>query len=65
MTPGSPDYRAPRLATTTQMCEELGFERNWAYAHRKELGAHRVGPALKAPMRWDMDVARAYLSSLA
>lgn len=58
------DYRAPRYATTTQMCEELGFERTWAYGHRKELGAHRMGTGPKARMRWDMEVARAYWSSL-
>lgn len=58
-------YRAPRSATTREMCAEFNVKRSWAYRHRTELGAVQFGDGSAKPrLRWNMEVARAYWASL-
>lgn len=58
-----PDYRAPAIATTQELCKELRIERTYAYAHREALGARKLGDGPKARLRWDMETARAFMAS--
>lgn len=62
-----PDYRAPRWAETWQLCKELNISDDFAYAHKRELGASVLAlPKQRSgrPMlRWDMEVARVWFLS--
>jgi hypothetical protein len=59
-----PDYRAPRWVETWQLCKELNISDDFAYTHKRELGAsvlalrERTG---RPVLRWDMETARAFI----
>jgi hypothetical protein len=46
---------AVRLADAAEVARELGVDRDWVYAHARELGATRLGGARG---RWRFDLAR-------
>lgn len=46
---------ASRLADAAEVARELGVDRDWVYAHARELGATRLGGERG---RWRFDLAR-------
>jgi hypothetical protein len=46
---------SPRLADAAQVARELGVDREWVYAHARDLGATRLGGDRG---RWRFDLAR-------
>lgn len=53
---------APRLVTAGELADRLSVARSFVYEHRDELGAIRLGDGPKAPLRFDVDVAKRAMS---
>jgi hypothetical protein len=51
-----------RLVDAATLAGELGVDRSWVYTHRDELGAVRLGSGSKPRLRFDVQVARAFLA---
>lgn len=48
-----------RLMTAEQVADHLGVSRSWVYEHAQDLGAIKLGPGPKAPLRFDVFKATA------
>ena len=48
----------PRLLDARELAERLGVTRGWVYAHAPTLGAVRLGTGPRAPLRFDLELAR-------
>ena len=49
----------PGLVDAQALAAELGVARRWVYDHCDELGAIRLGGGPKAPLRFDLEAAKA------
>jgi len=47
-----------RLVDAAELAEHLGVKRGWVYAHAAVLGGVRLGSGPRAPLRFDIEVAR-------
>ena len=56
---------ATDLVDAATLARRLGVERDWVYAHARELGAVRLGDGPKARLRFDAAHARATLPTVA
>ena len=54
-----------RLVDAQSVATALDVERDWVYAHARDLGVVRLGPGPKARMRFDLAVVRERIASLA
>jgi hypothetical protein len=58
-----PARAAPDLVDAATLARILNVERDWVYAHARELGAVRLGDGPKARLRFDPARARAALAA--
>lgn len=54
-----------RLVDAAALAEELGVDRSWVYAHRRELGALELGHGPKPRLRFDLERAWSVLAGAA
>ena len=54
-----------RLVDAQSVAAALDVERDWVYAHARDLGVVRLGPGPKARMRFDLEVVRERIATLA
>jgi hypothetical protein len=57
--------KAPGLVDAQSVAAELSVEREWVYAHARELGAVRLGDGPKARLRFDPRSVRERVTALA
>jgi hypothetical protein len=57
--------QAPGLVDAHSVAAELRVERDWVYAHARELGAVRLGDGPKARLRFDLRHVRERVTELA
>ncbi len=43
------------LVTVDELADELRLDASWVYEHQIELGAIRLGPGSRAPLRFNLD----------
>jgi hypothetical protein len=48
-----------RMLDARELAERLGVRRGWVYSHAAMLGAVRLGSGPRAPLRFDLERARA------
>jgi hypothetical protein len=57
--------RPSKLVDAQTVAGELRVDRDWVYAHARQLGAVRLGPGPKARMRFDLALVRERIARLA
>ena len=53
-----------RLVDAAELAEHLGVKRGWVYAHAAILGGVRLGSGPRAPLRFDVEVARRVVTGI-
>jgi hypothetical protein len=53
----------PRLLDARELAARLGVRRSWVYAHARRLGPVRLGDGPLAPLRFDLQAARATIAT--